>query len=99
MTEPSPFFDPGPYETKQRAADQVAAIMYGVPAEVTEQTTAAGFVGELVLMDALLRAGIQPAGWEDVARQEIARTLPPEVVQVVAGWVVRARLAGGPETS
>lgn len=48
-------------------------------------------------MDALLRAGIQPLGWEDVARLEIARTLPPEVVQVIAGWVIRARLAGIPD--
>jgi hypothetical protein len=62
-------------------------VTYGIP----DVQQAPGFAGELVLTEALLLAGVQAAGWEDVARQEIARTLPPEVVQVIAGWVLRAR--------
>ncbi len=96
MSEPSPIFDVGPYATRQDALSQAEAILHGLPAEMTDQNTAAGFAGELLLMDALLRAGVVPAGWEDVARQMITERLPPEVIQVIAGWIMRAHLTHKP---
>lgn len=91
VDEPSPFLDPGPYLSKEQAADQVAAVLHGIPGAT--DGSAPGFAGELVLMEALLRADVEVGGWEDVARQEIVRILPVEVVQVIAGWLIRARLA------
>ena len=88
-TEPSPIMDPGPYLSREQAGTQVAAILYGIP----DHLTAPGFAGELILMDALHKAGVQVGGWEDVARQEITSKLDPEVIQVIAGWLIRARLA------
>src|SRR5205085_9874413 len=88
--EPTRGRDVGPYESREQAAAQVQAVTFGVPG--TGQ--APGFAGELVLMEALMLGGVQVSGWEDVQRQEIVRTLDPEVVQVLAGWIVRAHLAG-----
>lgn len=96
-TEPSPFYDPGPYESAEQARAQVAASTHGIPAT----QVAPAFAGELVLMEALLRAGVRVSPWEGSVRDEIIRTMGPAAAQVIAGWLIRAHLAGaiGPAAS
>lgn len=81
--------DIGPYESIEQARAQIAATTHGIPAT----DSARGFIGELVLMEALLLAGVQISAWEDVVRQEVVAALSPEAAQVIAGWLIRARLA------
>ena len=91
-TEPSPLRDLGPYLSADQARAQLTATTYGIPAD----HAAPGFHGELVLAEALMMTGVQVTGWEDIQRQEIVRTLSPETVQVIAGWLLRAHLAAPP---
>lgn len=89
VTDPSPVRDIGPYLSADQARAQLTATTYGIPAA----SAAPGFHGELVLAEALMLAGVQVTGWEDVQRQEIVHTLSPETVQVIAGWLLRAHLS------
>jgi hypothetical protein len=88
--EPSAVRDVGPYESAAQARTQLAATTYGIPAA----NASPGFASELVLMEALTMGGVPVSGWEDVQRGEIIRALDPEMVQVIAGWILRAHLAG-----
>lgn len=88
--EPSPRRDVGPYQSQEQARAQVAASTFGIPAALA----APGFAAELVLTEALMMGGVQVSGWEDIQRQEIIQRLDPETAQVIAGWVLRAHLAG-----
>lgn len=100
MTEPSPNYDPGPYYTPEQARAQADAILHGIPIPETEPAMA----GQLLLTDALIRAGITVTpthvmvgtAWEAETKQTIAATLPIEAVQLIASWIVRATLANHP---
>src|SRR5689334_14607722 len=89
-SEPTWRRDVGPYESAEQARAQVAATTYGIPAAAA----APGFAGEMVLMEALLLAGVQVAGWEDTVRADLVRMIAPETAQVIAGWLLRAHLVG-----
>lgn len=86
--EPSAIRDVGPYESIEQARAQLDAVLHGIPG-----MDAPGAAGEVVVTEALLLAGVQISGWEDVQRREIMRAVSPEDAQVIAGWVLRARLA------
>lgn len=88
-TEPSPYRDPGPYQSTKQALQQATAILHDIT-----QLQAPGAAGELLLMEALTLTGVQVSGWEDVQRLDLVRALPLETVQTIAGWILRAHLAG-----
>lgn len=88
-SEPTWQRDLGPYESVEQARAQVEAVTYGLPGE-----WAPGAKGELVLMEALTMAGVQVSAYEDVERDTLVRMVSPEVAQVIAGWLLRAHLAG-----
>jgi hypothetical protein len=90
---PGEFADPGPYQSREQAQAAVAAMaaLHGVPPGAENSTP--GMLGELLLMEALFRSGVEVGAWEDAARHDIVQALPPEVIQVIAGWLLRARLA------
>jgi hypothetical protein len=88
--EPSPIRNVGPFESADEARAQVEANMFAIP----QAHTAPGFAGELVLMESLMMAGVQVSAYEDVERATLVRMISPEVAQVIAGWILRAHLAG-----
>ena len=85
--EPSPIRDNGPYLSSAAARAQFDAVAFGVPGD---PAAAAG----LVLSEALLMGGVQPTEFEAGVLVDLGRRLDPATVQVLAGWVVRAHLAG-----
>ncbi|MDG4756202.1 MULTISPECIES: hypothetical protein [Micromonospora] len=89
--EPSPLRDNGPYTSHEQTRSQFAAVAYGIPTRTSDDLTG---ISALVLAEALLIAGVDTSDYEQAALAAIARQLDPEMVQVIAGWVIRARLAG-----
>ncbi|MEV0734287.1 hypothetical protein [Polymorphospora sp. NPDC050346] len=87
-TEPSPLRDNGPYGSHTQARAQFAAVSHGIPTPTTGHLAS---VSSLVLAEALMLTGVDTTPFEDQARDSIARTLDPETVQVIAGWIMRAR--------
>lgn len=83
--------DNGPYPDQAAARAQFAALAHGIPTPTTGDLSA---VCSLVLGEALLMAGVDVSDFETDQRDSIARQLDPHTVQVIAGWLVRAHLAG-----
>ncbi|WP_433304784.1 hypothetical protein ACQP2F_16235 [Actinoplanes sp. CA-030573] len=92
--EPAGRRDLGPYQSADQARAQLTAIIQAIPAAERDLSVA----GEVVLVEALLLVGVTMSGWEDAVRQRIVHSLPPEAAQVVAGWLLRAHLAGADES-
>jgi hypothetical protein len=88
--EPSPIRNVGPFESADEAHAQASAATYGIPSG----DAVPGFAGELILMEALMLGGVQVSAYEDIERATLVRMISPEVAQVIAGWVIRAHLAG-----
>ncbi len=91
--EPTPVRDNGPYRDQGQARAQFAATAHGIPTPSTEALAA---VSSMVLAEALLMAGVDVTDFETAERERIARQLDPHTVQVIAGWIIRARLAAKP---
>lgn len=87
--EPTPIRDNGPYRNHGQARDQFAATTYGIRAGSAEGLAA---VSSMVLAEALAMAGVDVTDFETAERNAIARQLDPHTVQVIAGWIIRARL-------
>jgi hypothetical protein len=91
--EPTPIRDNGPYRDHGQARAQYAATAYGIPTRTTEMLAA---VSSMALAEALLMTGVDVTPFETEQRDAIARQLDPHTVQVIAGWIIRARLAAEP---
>ncbi|MEV0733966.1 hypothetical protein [Polymorphospora sp. NPDC050346] len=91
-TEPSPLRDNGPYDSHVRARTQYAAVSHGIPTPTSGHLAS---VSALVLVEALMLTGVETSPFEDEERDSIARTLDPVTVQVIAGWIMRARVGPG----
>jgi len=86
--ERSPVRDNGPYRDMAHARAQFVAV--------TQEFLSDGFplgASQLVLYGALEIAGVKCTGFETEQLIALARHLDPHEIQVVAGWIVRARLA------
>jgi hypothetical protein len=86
--EPTPIRDNGPYRDHGQARAQFDANAYGIPTRSTEALAA---VSSMVLAEVLLMTGVDVADFEQGERDAIARQLDPHTVQVIAGWIIRAR--------
>ncbi len=84
MAEPDPRRDIGPYESEEQILKQFAATTYGIPGSRKE-------LCGIVLREALLLAGVQPSEFE--LRHADAHWIDPVMAQILAGWLIRARLA------
>ena len=93
--EPTPVRDNGPYQNLPQARTQFDAVAFGIPTPTTGHLAA---VSAMVLAEALLMTGVQVSDFEAGERDTIARQLDPHTVQVIAGWIIRAHLAAGPES-
>lgn len=80
----NPIRDNGPYESAEQARAQVDAALYGIPDK-------SQYTG-LVLLEALAVTRVQHSDYEHQQISEIAHRLPPELVQVIAGWIMRAAI-------
>jgi len=89
--EPTPVRDNGPYLEDGQARAQFDAVAFGIPTPTTGHLAG---VSSLVLGEALLLTGVQVSPFEQDQRDALARQLDPQTVQVIAGWIVRAHLAG-----
>jgi hypothetical protein len=92
MSEPTPIRDNGPYESADQAREQWGAVTFGIPR--AEGPAGEAALSGVVLSEALMIAGVQPSEYERDALAELAGSVCPAVAQVVAGWVIRARLVG-----
>lgn len=95
-TEPSPFYDNGPYAGSAAARAQFDALAFGIPVADTAGLSA---VAAMAIGQALLGAGVATTDYETGHRDTIGRQLDPETAIVVAGWIRRAYLAGAGATS
>lgn len=89
MAEPTPIRDNGPYDSERAALAQVEAVLFGLPA-----TAADAHGPRMVLLEALMASGVELSPYEQRATAELALLTTPGLVQVVAGWIVRAHIAG-----
>ena len=89
--EPTPLRDNGPYRDRAQARAQYDATAYGIPTTSTAELAA---MSEVTLTEALLLAGVQPSRFEAEVRAALTRQLDPDEIQVIAGWLIRAHLAG-----
>ncbi|SCL12877.1 hypothetical protein GA0070616_0049 [Micromonospora nigra] len=94
--EPSPHRDNGPYASHAQARMQFAAIAHGIPTRSSDDLAG---VSAMVLAEALLIGGVETSDYEQRTREAIARKVDPESAQVIAGWIIRARLAATQPTS
>ena len=89
--EPDPRRDVGPYPGMAAARAQYAASAHGIPVADTAGLAA---VSAMVLAEALLLASVTVSEFETAERDALGRQLDPHTVQVIAGWILRAHLAG-----
>ena len=87
--EPTPIRDNGPYLSHRQAREQFAAIIHGIPIATDGDLSG---LSALVLAEALQAAGVETSDYENGQRDAIARLVDPEAAQVIAGWIIRARL-------
>lgn len=86
----NPVRDNGPFVDAAQARAQFDAAATGMPAHATVTTLAA----QMVIGEALLMTDVFPSGYESDELVRMAVELPVESIQVIAGWVIRAWLAG-----
>lgn len=82
--------DNGPYLDADQAHAQFAAATHGLPGV----RSGSSLGSQLVMGEALMMTGTLPSGYESDEMVRVCVDLPPETVQVIAGWVIRAWLAG-----
>ena len=87
MTEASPFRDNGPFHSAEQARQQFQATSSGIPGGTD-------FTHSLCLGEAILGTRITVSPYEDEIRRTLGMVLPTEAIQVIAGWIIRAFLAG-----
>jgi hypothetical protein len=84
MSDGNPIRDNGPYLNADQARAQYDAVAHGIPAHM---------LGAVHIPEALMLAGVATSPYEH-AQLETVASLPPEVVQVIAGWIIRASING-----
>lgn len=87
--EPVPTRDLGPYETPGAALKQFAATTHMVPGSTADHC-------RMVLREALLLANVDlgEQGELEYLDAYLDQSYDPVVVQILAGWILRAHLAG-----
>ncbi len=90
MTEPDPRRDVGPYPDVAAALKQFAATTYGIPGSTVDHS-------RVVIREALMLGRVELGGYTEVEYLDKYLDLhgaDPIMVQIIAGWIVRAHLAG-----
>lgn len=85
-----PIRDNGPYLTADQAAAQFDSVSFNVPPGALSGAEARG----MVFFEALLVTGATPSDFERLVVTQLSRTCNSVTAQVIAGWIVRAHLAG-----
>lgn len=85
--EPTPHRDNGPYQSSDQAMEQYEAVTYGVPGGSQTRMI-------MAMREALLIAGVKLPEYEISVVTTISARVQPDVAQVIAGWIMRAHLAG-----
>lgn len=86
----NPMRDNGPFLDADQAHAQFSAATHGLPGV----RSGSSLGSQLVIGEALMMTGALPSGYESDEMVRVCVDLPPETVQVIAGWVIRAWLAG-----
>jgi hypothetical protein len=92
--EGNPMRDNGPYLTTDQAAAQFDAVSFGVSFAVPPGALSADTARALVLFEALLLGDVAPSDFERLVITQLSQTCGSVTAQVIAGWIVRAHLAG-----
>ena len=83
--------DNGPYRDADQARAQFAAVTVGIPVEVDADLDGLRL---LVLVEALAVAGIEVTDFERDILSQLATMIDSAAAQVLAGIIMRGRLAG-----
>jgi hypothetical protein len=89
--EGNPVRDSGPFVDSDQARAQFDAITHGVP--VTTMQDLHG-LHDLVLIESTVVAGVELSTFERDTLGRVGEVCDSETVQVIAGIIIRARLAG-----
>jgi hypothetical protein len=89
--EPTAIRDNGPYVTAAQARAQFEAETFGIPAETVADIRA---MAEMSVRNALLMTGVEISECEAGYLASIVRATDVESAQIIAGFIVRAFLAG-----
>jgi hypothetical protein len=90
MSEPTPIRDNGPYDSAEQAIKQFLAQTHGIPGTPDE-------LSGVVLREALLLAKVDLGAFFELEYMSTflkAAWGDPVMAQIIAGWIIRAHIAG-----
>lgn len=82
--------DNGPYRDELQARDQFDAAVFGMPTG-RDDGRGGDWRAMMVLREALMLAGVETTPYEDQVAETISGACDPQITQVIASWIIRAR--------